>query len=166
MCPPRFHERVERIVIALRQLGHINLLKIFVEKPLRCDERTMRQHISDCHEKGPISRIFVQRLKKLAANLRDLFIIAGVGSTSGPRNLDPGGGLTGGVAGDMPQLRADIADNSPFKAVSLVGPIKVHTSAQGRFITGVDKVMDESGYVGLEAATIGPDADIRAMPAC
>jgi hypothetical protein len=65
----------------------------------------------------------------------------------------------------MPQLWTDVSDNSPFKTVPLVGTVKVHTTAQGRFITGVDKVMDEGGYVGLEAAAIGPDTDIRAMPA-
>ena len=152
-------------MIALRELRHINLVKIFVEKPFRCDKGTMWQHVSNRHEEGAVSRIFVQRLKKLTADLRNIFIISGVGGPSRSCNLDASGGLTSCVAGDMPQLWTDIPDNPSFKTVSLVGPVKVHTSAQNCFVPGVDKVMDESRDVGLEAATIGPDTDVRTMPA-
>jgi hypothetical protein len=120
----------------------------------------MRQHISNRHKEGTISRILVQRFKKVAANLRDIFIIAGVGSASGTRNLDTGGGLTGGVGGNMPQLWTDVSDNSPFKTVPLVGTVKVHTSTQNRFVPGIDKMMNESRHVGLEATAVGPNADI------
>ena len=117
-------------------------------------------------KKGRSPGFPVRRFEEPAAGLRYIFVVAAVGSAPRTCDLDPGRGLAGGGDGDGFQLRAaDIPDDPSFETVPLVGAVEVHTAAQNGFVSGVDEVMDEGGYVGLEAAGIGPDADVRAVAA-